>query len=66
MGSVATAVIRPPEPAAKAASASLTARQNPAASGPASAQYMNSCGAAESTAWSDPRWSMAASRAVRS
>ena len=65
MGSVATAVIRPPEPAAKAASASFTARQNPAAS-PPSAQYMNNCGAAESTAWPMPRWSMDSSRAARS
>ena len=65
MGSVATAVIRPPDPAAKAASASFTARQNPAAS-PASAQYMNNCGATESTAQSMPRRSMDSSRAVRS
>ena len=65
MGSVATAVIRPPEPAAKAASSSFTSRQNPAAS-PPSAQYMNSCGATESTAWPMPRPSIDASRAVRS
>ncbi len=65
MGSVATGVIRPPEPAANAASASFTSRQNPAAS-PPSAQYMNNWGAAESTAWPIPRWSIDASRAVRS
>ena len=65
MGKVATAVIRPPEAAAKAASASLAARQNPAASGPGT-QYMNRVGASEITAWSTWRSSMTASRAATS